>query len=44
MVITLLVPLRKALKLEKILTVHYFEQMALMMILTGSIVGYFLRR
>lgn len=40
MVVTLLVPLRKVLRLERILTVYYFEQMALIMILTGSIVAY----
>ncbi|MDO8683396.1 MAG: NrfD/PsrC family molybdoenzyme membrane anchor subunit [Armatimonadota bacterium] len=40
MVITLLIPLRKALRLERILTPYYFEQMALLLILTGSIVGY----
>lgn len=40
MAITLLVPLRKVLKLEKLLTVYYFEQMALLMILTASIVAY----
>ncbi|MCC6445727.1 MAG: polysulfide reductase NrfD [Armatimonadetes bacterium] len=40
MVITLLVPLRRVLGLEKILTVYYFEQMALMLILTGGILGY----
>lgn len=40
MVITLLLPLRKALRLERILTPYYFEQMALLMILTGSIVAY----
>lgn len=40
MVITLFVPLRKALRLDKILTPYYFEQMALLMILTGSIIAY----
>jgi molybdopterin-containing oxidoreductase family membrane subunit len=40
MVITLLIPLRKALRLERILSLYYFEQMALLLILTGSIVGY----
>ena len=40
MVITLLVPLRKVLRLERILTVYYFEQMAFFLILTGSIVAY----
>ncbi len=40
MVITLLIPLRKVLKLERILSLYYFEQMALLLILTGSIVGY----
>lgn len=40
MVITLLVPLRKALRLERILTIYYFEQMALLMILMATIIGY----
>jgi molybdopterin-containing oxidoreductase family membrane subunit len=40
MVIVLLIPLRKSLHLERILTVYYFEQMALIMILTGAIIGY----
>jgi len=40
MVITLLIPLRKILRLERILMPYYFEQMALLMILTGLIVGY----
>ncbi|MHB1458853.1 MAG: NrfD/PsrC family molybdoenzyme membrane anchor subunit [Armatimonadota bacterium] len=40
MVITLFLPLRKALNLKKILTPYYFEQMAIIMILTGSIIAY----
>lgn len=40
MVILLLIPLRKVLHLERILTVYYFEQMALLMILMASIIGY----
>ena len=40
MVITLFLPLRKALGLKKILTPYYFEQMAIIMILTGSIIAY----
>ncbi|MCE5197430.1 MAG: NrfD/PsrC family molybdoenzyme membrane anchor subunit [Armatimonadota bacterium] len=40
MVITLLIPLRKSLRLDRILTPYYFEQMALLMIFTGSIIGY----
>ncbi len=40
MVITLLIPLRKVLRLEKILTAFYFEQMALLMILMSLIIGY----
>lgn len=40
MVITMLIPLRKALRLERLLTVYYFEQMALLMIFTGSILTY----
>ena len=40
MVITLLIPLRKALRLERVFTLYYFEQMAILMIFTGSIVAY----
>ena len=40
MVTTLLIPLRKVLKLERIFKPYLFEQMALLMIFTGSIVGY----
>lgn len=40
MVITLLVPLRKALRLERLLTPYYFEQIALLTVLTGSILAY----
>lgn len=40
MVILLLVPLRKVLRLERILTPYYFEQMALLMILMASIIAY----
>jgi Ni/Fe-hydrogenase subunit HybB-like protein len=40
MVITLLMPLRKVLGLERILTLKHFEAMAQIMILTGLIVGY----
>jgi molybdopterin-containing oxidoreductase family membrane subunit len=40
MAITLMVPLRKVLKLEKLLTPYYFEQMALLMVLTASILAY----
>jgi Ni/Fe-hydrogenase subunit HybB-like protein len=40
MVITLLIPLRKALKLERVFSLYYFEQMALLMIFTGSIMAY----
>lgn len=40
MVLTLLIPLRKILKLEQWLTVYDMGQMALLMILTGSILGY----
>jgi Ni/Fe-hydrogenase subunit HybB-like protein len=40
MVITLLIPLRRALRLDRILIPYYFEQMALLMILTGSILAY----
>lgn len=40
MVITLLIPLRKIFKIEKLITVHNLESMAKMIILTGLIVGY----
>jgi len=40
MVITLLIPLRRILGLERIITMRHFESMALLMILTGLIVGY----
>lgn len=39
-VIILLIPLRKALRLERLLPIYYFEQMALLTIFTGSILGY----
>jgi Ni/Fe-hydrogenase subunit HybB-like protein len=40
MVITLLVPMRKIFGLEKIVTVHHFENLAKLILLTGMIVGY----
>jgi len=40
MVIILMIPLRRALRLERLLPIYYFEQMALLMILTGSIIAY----
>lgn len=40
MVILLLIPLRKALRLERIITPYYFEQMALLMILMAAIIAY----
>lgn len=40
MVITLLVPLRVVLGLQRIITIRHFEAMAQLMILTGLIVGY----
>ncbi len=40
MVITLLVPIRRAFKLEQIVTVHHFENLAKLCLLTGMIVGY----
>jgi Ni/Fe-hydrogenase subunit HybB-like protein len=40
MVITLLVPMRKMFGLEKIVTVHHFENLAKLILLTGMIVGY----
>src|SRR5260370_36468817 len=40
MVITLLVPIRKLFHLEELITVHHFENLAKLCLLTGSIVGY----
>jgi len=40
MVLTLLVPLRRLLKLEEIITVRHVELMCKVVLLTGSIVGY----
>ncbi|MFI5207293.1 MAG: NrfD/PsrC family molybdoenzyme membrane anchor subunit [Gemmatimonadales bacterium] len=40
MVITILVPLRKAFQLERYLTVRHFENLAKLCLLTSSIVGY----
>lgn len=40
MVITFLIPLRTVLRLEKLLTPYYFEQMALLMVFTASILAY----
>jgi len=40
MVTVLLIPLRRVLRLERLLRVYEFEQMALLMILTGLIVAY----
>ena len=40
MVITLLVPLRKAFRLERYITVHHFESLSKLLLLTGLIVGY----
>lgn len=40
MVIVLLIPLRKAQKLESIITIDIFEKLAKVVILTGLIVGY----
>jgi Ni/Fe-hydrogenase subunit HybB-like protein len=40
MVITLLVPMRKIFGLERIVTVHHFENLAKLILLTGMIVGY----
>jgi molybdopterin-containing oxidoreductase family membrane subunit len=40
MVITLLVPIRRAFHLEDIVTVHHFENLAKLCLLTGMIVGY----
>ena len=40
MVITLLVPMRKFFRLEEIVTVHHFENLAKLILLTGMIVCY----
>jgi molybdopterin-containing oxidoreductase family membrane subunit len=40
MVIILMVPLRKSLRIERLITGYHFEQMALLMIFTGAIIGY----
>jgi Ni/Fe-hydrogenase subunit HybB-like protein len=40
MVLTLLIPLRKYLRLENVVTVRHFDCMAIIMMLTGSIVSY----
>ncbi|MGH6691622.1 MAG: NrfD/PsrC family molybdoenzyme membrane anchor subunit, partial [Gammaproteobacteria bacterium] len=40
MVITLLVPIRRAFHLENIVTEHHFESLAKLCLLTGMIVGY----
>lgn len=40
MVITLLIPLRRLLGLEEYITIHHFENLAKMIILTSMIVGY----
>src|SRR3989442_13356024 len=40
MVITLLVPIRKLFHLEELITVHHFENLAKLCLLTGMIVGY----
>ncbi len=40
MALTLLIPLRKALRLERLFSMYYLEQIALLMILTGSIMTY----
>lgn len=40
MVITLFIPLRKVLSLERIITIRHFESMAQLIILTALIVGY----
>jgi molybdopterin-containing oxidoreductase family membrane subunit len=40
MVITLLVPLRKYLRFEKVITIRHLDAMAMIMMLTGSIVSY----
>ncbi|MGH7752568.1 MAG: NrfD/PsrC family molybdoenzyme membrane anchor subunit [Gemmatimonadales bacterium] len=40
MVISIVVPLRKFFRMEDIITVHHFENLAKLCLLTGSIVGY----
>ena len=40
MVLTLLIPMRKLLHLERLITLHHFEMVAKTIILTASIVGY----
>src|SRR5687767_8563673 len=40
MVITLLVPIRRLFALEELVTIHHFENLAKLCLLTGSIVGY----
>ncbi|MBT1071503.1 quinol:electron acceptor oxidoreductase subunit ActD [Pelotalea chapellei] len=40
MVLTLLIPMRKLLHLERIITLHHFEMIAKTIVLTASIVGY----
>lgn len=40
LVITLLIPLRKIFKVEKLITINNFENMAKVILLTGLIVGY----
>jgi len=40
MVVTLIVPIRKVFKLERYITVMHFENLAKLLLLTGSIVGY----
>ena len=40
MVLTLLIPMRKLLHLERIITLHHFEMIAKTIVLTASIIGY----
>lgn len=40
MVLTLLIPMRKLLHLERLITLHHFEMIAKTLILTATIVGY----
>lgn len=40
MVIVLLIALRKPLRLERVFSLYYFEQMALLMVFTGAIIAY----
>lgn len=40
MVLTLLIPMRRLLKMERLITPHHFQMIALTMLVTASIIGY----